>query len=106
MPGLNTETELIVRAIPDTAGRARIQAVMTATARAMQGVRGVVGNDRGDPTRSFNGPVATAPSVSAAYARIIAEGNVPYDQPGVHDAALTDSPLGSLAAIQYQRLNR
>lgn len=105
MRRFNTVTKPVVVAAPDRDGTALTRAITTAAVRPTQGGRGVIGLDRGDPSRTFAGPVPVAPSPATALAKVTAPAaSIPYTPPALQDAALADGALGSLAVIQYNRI--
>lgn len=101
----NTVPTLVAVAVPDHVNIARAAAVARGTARPLKGLSGVVGYDRGDAAHSFNGPIPAAQNVDRAYGKIAAsDDNIHYRAPGMHDAALANTPLGTVARVQYERM--
>lgn len=98
-----------LQALPDTAAINRVLALQSSAAASMRGLSDVIGVDRGDPTVSLTGPIATrvAAAPTAAVGAIYAgEGNAAMPTPQFADAALTDPTLDGYNRTLLARMYR
>jgi hypothetical protein len=98
-----------LRALPDTVSADRVLALQAATAASMRGLGDLVGVDRGDPTVSLTGPVATsvAAGPTAAVGAVYAgEGNAAMPTPQFADVALSDPALDGYNRTLLARMYR
>lgn len=98
-----------LQALPDTTSADRVLALQSTTAAGMRGRGELIGVDRGDPTVSLTGPIATptAAAPTAAVGAVYAgEGNAAMPTAQFADLGLTDPALDGYNRTLLARMYR